>query len=470
MKIGEFSSTARRGNSPAQPINQCFLSMIRSQPCLPAPTRNFLNLLASSTLTPMPILRLYLLLISVLLAGTARAEMTIEIGTGAARQIPVAIVPFANDREDLTPVIKADLQRSGLFRLVDTAGVNPQPTDASVINHSEWQGRGADALAVGSASSQPDGSIKINFRLYDPVRKTQIAGMSYTARPTHVRATAHRIADVIYEKLTGDRGIFSTRIAYILKQGKRYQLQVADSDGENAQTVLASNEPIISPRWSKDGSKLAYVSYEERKPIVYSHHLASNQRRVVSNQKGSNSSPAWSPDGAKMAVTLTKDGLSQIYEVELGSGRLTRLTRSSGIDTEADYSPDGRSIVFLSDRGGSPQLYQMPASGGEARRLTFDGNYSVSPRYSPDGKSITYIKRDSGRFQVAILDLASGVSTTLSDTSNDESPSFAPNGKMILYATELGGRGALAVVSSDGRIKQRLRVLSGEVREPAWGP
>ena len=413
----------------------------------------------------------YLLLCASLLASTAaHAQMVIDIVAGGSKQIPVAIAQFANDYPELTPVIKTDLLRSGLFKLVETADVKPQPTDTSTINYADWQSRGADALAVGSVSGNPDGSLKVNFRLYDPVRKTQIAGMSYTARPNYVRATAHRIADVIYEKLTGDRGIFSTRIAYILKQGKRYQLQVADSDGENAQTVLASNEPIISPRWSKDGSKLAYVSYEEHKPIVYSHHLASNQRRVVSNQKGSNSSPAWSPDGSKMAVTLTKDGLSQIYAVDLDNGNLTRLTRSSGIDTEADYSPDGRSIAFLSDRGGSPQLYQMPAGGGDAKRLTFDGNYSVSPRYSPDGKSITYIKREGGRFQVALLDLASGVSTTLSDTSNDESPSFAPNGKMILYATELGGRGALAVVSSDGRIKQRLRVLSGEVREPAWGP
>lgn len=410
-----------------------------------------------------------LLCATLLLGGHANAQMVIDIVAGGSKQIPVAIAQFANDYPELTPVIKTDLLRSGLFRLVETADVRPQPTDATPVNYADWQSRGADALAVGSVSNNPDGTLKVNFRLYDPVRKTQLAGLSYSVRQAQLRATAHRIADVIYEKLTGDKGIFSTRLAYVLKQGKRYQLQVSDADGENAQSIVTSNEPIISPRWSRDGSKLAYVSYEQKKPIVYSHEVATNKRRVVANFKGSNSAPAWSPDGSKMAVVLTKDGQSQIYDIDLASGQSSRLTRSSGIDTEPDYSPDGRSIVFLSDRGGSPQIYMMPASGGEARRLTFDCSYCVSPRFSPDGKNITYIRRENGRFQVAIMDLASGISTTLSESANDESPSFSPNGKMILYATQQGGRGALAVVSSDGRIKQRLRVLSGEVREPAWG-
>ena len=412
----------------------------------------------------------YLLLcVSLLTSTAAHAQMVIDIVAGGSKQIPVAIAQFANDYPELTPVIKTDLLRSGLFKLVETADVKPQPTDTSTINYADWQSRGADALAVGSVSGNPDGSLKVNFRLYDPVRKTQLAGMSYSVRSTALRATAHRIADVIYEKLTGDKGIFSTRLAYVLKQGKRYQLQVSDADGENAQSIVSSNEPIISPRWSKDGSKLAYVSYEQKKPIVYAHEVATNQRRIVANFKGSNSAPAWSPDGRKMAVALSRDGQQQIYSIDLGSGEATRLTRSSGIDTEPDYSPDGSRIVFLSDRGGSPQIYLMSASGGDAKRLTFDCSYCVSPRFSPDGKNITYIKREGGKFQVAIMDLASGVSTTLSETGNDESPSFSPNGKMILYATEQGGRGALAVVSSDGRVKQRLRVLSGEVREPAWG-
>ncbi len=418
----------------------------------------------------MQTLQRYLTLLAVMLLGmTAQAQMSIEIVTSGSKPIPIAVAQFANDTPDLSPVIKADLLRSGLFRLIETSDVRPQPTDATLVNHAEWQERGADALAVGSVNPQPDGTLKIHFRLYDPVRKSQLAGLSYAVRPSQLRATAHRIADVIYEKLTGDKGIFSTRLAYVLKQGKRYQLQVSDADGENAQSIVTSNEPIISPRWSRDGRKLAYVSYEQKKPIVYAHEVATNKRRVVAGFKGSNSAPAWAPDGSGMAVVLTKDGQSQIYRIDLATGDATRLTRSSGIDTEPDYSPDGRQIVFLSDRGGSPQIYLMPASGGEARRLTFDCSYCVSPRFSPDGRSITYIRRDNGRFQVAIMDLASGVSTTLSETANDESPSFSPNGKMILYATELGGRGALAVVSSDGRIRQRLRVLNGEVREPAWG-
>jgi TolB protein len=251
---------------------------------------------------------------------------------------------------------------------------------------------------------------------------------------------------------------------------QRYELQIADSDGFNPQNALVSREPIISPAWSPDGSKLAYVSFEQRKPVVYVHTVATGQRITVANFKGSNSAPAWSPDGRMLAVTLTRDGNSQIYLVNADGSNVRRFTRSSGIDTEAEFSSDGQ-VYFTSDRGGGPQVYRMPVGGGDAQRVTFKGDYNISPRPSPDGKSLAYVSRRGGRFQIYTLDLASGQELLLTDTAKDESPSYAPNGKMILYATEIGGRGVLAMVSSDGRVKQRITTAQGgDVREPTWGP
>jgi TolB protein len=402
----------------------------------------------------------------------AAAALTIEIVGAGTNQIPIAIAPFAGeDRlpQKVTEIVAADLQRSGLFKLVG-ANVSPPPTELAEVNFGDWSGRGAEALAIGSVQALSDGRFEIRFRLLDVVKQSLLAGYTYTVTANQLRATAHKIADVIYEKLTGDRGIFSTKIAYVVKQGKRYELQVADADGYGAQTVLASNEPIISPAWSPDGSRLAYVSFEKRKPIIYVQYLATGGRQVVSNFKGSNSAPAWSPDGRRLAVVLTKDGLSQIYLINADGSNPTRLTSSPSIDTEPFFSPDGQYVLFTSDRGGSPQIYRVAVGGGQPERLTFDGSYNVSPRYSPDGKSFTFIQRNGGQFHVAVQDAASRQATVLTDTGADESPSFAPNGKLILYATEVKGRGVLAAVSSDGRVKQRLSTPQGDVREPAWGP
>ncbi len=408
-----------------------------------------------------------------LMAMPLHAALTIEITGGAGNQIPVAIVPFAAENalpQSLTDVVGADLARSGLFKLVEPGGVQPQPHEPAEVRYPDWKGRGAEALVIGSLVSRPDGKVDVRFRLLDVVRQSQLAGFSYTIAPAQLRSTAHKIADVIYEKLTGDVGVFSTQIAYIVKSGKNFELQVADADGFGAQTVLASREPILSPAWSPEGDRLAYVSFEKKKPVVYVQNLKTGSRQELVSVKGSASAPAWSPDGRKLALTLTKDGNSQLYLVNADGSNLQRWSANAIIDTEPDFSPDGKWIIFTSDRGGSAQIYRMPAVGGAAQRLTFEGSYNVSPHFSPDGKSFVFVQRSGGQFHVAVQDLASGQVQVLTDTPQDESPSFAPNGKMIIYATEIGRRGVLAAVSSDGRVKQRLSVQAGDVREPAWGP
>jgi TolB protein len=406
--------------------------------------------------------------------AVSHAALTIEIIGGGASQVPISIAPFrAEDAlaQKITPVIAADLARSGLFKVIDSGGMVPVPHEPEQINYPQWRARGTEAVVIGTVVLLPDGRYDIRFRLMDAVKQTQLAGFVYYATPAQLRLTAHKIADVIYEKLTGDAGVFATRITYIVKKGKRFELHVADADGYGAQTVLASNEPIISPAWSPDGTRLAYVSFEQKKPVVYVQSLTTGSRQAVANFWGSNSAPAWSPDGKRLAVTLTKDGGSQIFLIGAdGSGTPTRLLSSSAIDTEPNFSPDGQSILFTSDRGGSPQIYRISASGGPPQRLTFEGSYNVTPRHSPDGKSFTFIQRNGNRYSVAVQDFASRQVQVLTDGSTDESPSFAPNSKIILYASEVRGRGILAAVSSDGRVKQRFTEDAGDVREPAWGP
>ena len=364
-------------------------------------------------------------------------------------------------------MIRADLERSGLFRLVDAG--SPLAENATPP-FNDLKDRGADAVVGGTISGSADNRYETRIRLSDVPKQSVLGNPAYVHTGAQLRATAHRIADFIHEKLTGEPGIFSTRIAYVVKTGSRFELQIADADGGNAQAALASREPIISPTWSPDGSKLAYVSFEAKKPVVYVHDLASGRRHVAANFKGSNSAPAWSPEGKRLAVVLTKDGISQIYVVNADGSGVARVATSSSIDTEPRWSPDGQFIYFTSDRGGSPQIYRIGISGGNAERITFEGSYNVTPRPSPDGKSLAFVARNGGRFQLALMDLASKQTQILTDSTKDESPSFAPNGRMILYATEIGGRGVLAAVSSDGRVKQKLSILASDIREPAWGP
>jgi TolB protein len=403
----------------------------------------------------------------------AAAALTIEIVGSGANQIPIALAPFRGENggpNAVTPIVSADLARSGMFRSVDPGGIVPMPSEPEQVNYPQWKARGVEALVIGSVTPMSDGRFDVRFRLLDVLKGAQLAGFVYTVNASQLRLTAHKIADAIYEKLTGDRGVFSTRITYVVKRGNRYELQVADADGFGAQTILASNEPIISPSWSPDGTRLAYVSFERRKPVVYVQSLTSGQRHAVANFVGSNSAPAWSPDGRRLAVVLSKDGGSQIFTMSADGGSATRISTSGGIDTEPNWSADGQWLLFTSDRGGTPQIYRMPSSGGQAQRMTFEGVYNVSPRHSPDGKSFVFIQRSEGRFRVAVQDFASRQVQVLTDGGVDESPSFAPNGRMILYASETRGRGILAAVSSDGRVKQRFSETGGDVREPAWGP
>ena len=422
---------------------------------------------------PRHLVSLLLAAAAVLLASVARAQLTIEIIGGGGTTIPIAIVPFAGEATypyPLTEIVAADLQRSGLFRLIDPSGVNPRPTRTEDLRVGDWTARGADAVAVGSVTPQGDGRVEVRFFLVDTVKAGQLAGYSYVVAPNQFRATAHQIADVIYEKLTGDRGVFSTRIAYITKQGPRYELLVADADGYNPQGIVGSNEPLLSPAWSPDGTRIAYVSLENRKPVVYIQSLTTGKRQLLANFRGSNSAPNWSPDGRRLAVTLSLEGGSHIFLINADGTGVQRVMNSPGIDTEANFSPDGKAMLFTSDRGGGPQIYRYTFGSGTVERMTFEGNYNVSPRYLPDGRGFVFVRREGGRFNLAIEDFGTRQVQVLTQGELDESPSVAPNGKLILYASEVGGRGILAAVSSDGRVKQRLTAAASDVREPAWGP
>src|SRR5688500_2977055 len=357
----------------------------------------------------------------------AFAQFRVEVTGVGLTQLPIAIAPFRGEAQlpqKIAAIVQADLERSGQFRAIDAVGAALDET--SRPDMTPWRQKTADSLAVGSVARLADGRYDVRFRLWDVVRGQDLGGQSYAVTTGDLRLAAHRIADFIYEKLTGEKGIFSTRIAYVTRAGSRYNLWVADADGENAKSALASPEPIISPAWSANGAQLAYVSFESRKPVVYVHSVAGGQRRLVANFRGSNSAPAWAPDGRTLAVTLSRDGGSQLYTIDSNGGEPRRLTQSAGIDTEPVYSPDGRNIFFVSDRGGAPQIYRMPAGGGNPERVTFTGSYNISPAISPDGRWLAYISRISGVFKLQVMEIGSGTVNTITDTTADESPSFAP--------------------------------------------
>ena len=416
------------------------------------------------------------ILVFMLFAGSvpAHAQLTIDVIGGGASQIPITVLPLGNEQryeQEISKIVSADLRRSGLFRLGAVGSKRPFPTQIKDVDYGYWRGEGAQNLVIGDVMSRPGGKAEVRFRMFDVGSEAQSLGFSFLVDSRQLRATAHKISDLIYEKLTGDVGAFSTKISYVVKRGETFELQIADADGYNPQVVHRYDEPIISPQWSPDGTRVAYVSFEKRKAIIYVLNVFDGSREILAAFSGSNSAPAWSPDGKRLAVTLTKDGVSQLYLINADGTGARRLTYSQSIDTEPNFSPDGRYLLFTSDRAGSPQIYRMRVDGrGDPRRMTFEGGYNVTPRHSPDGKSFVFIHRNQRRFNVAVQDIATGQVQILTSGRLDQSPTFAPNGKMILYASERKGRGILAAVSSDGRVKQRITAEAGDIREPAWGP
>jgi len=401
----------------------------------------------------------------------AFSQFRIEVSGVGLTQIPIAIASFKGDDsapQKIAGIVLADLERSGQFRGVDTGTASMD--EGSRPEFSNWRQKGADAFVTGSIAKLADGRYDIRMRLWDVARGQDLGGQSFAVVANDLRLVAHRIADFVYEKLTGDKGVFSTRIVYVTKGGQTFNLWVADADGENAQSALKSAEPIISPSWAPNGSQIAYVSFESRKPVIYVHDVASGKRRLVANFKGSNSAPAWSPDGKTLAATLSRDGGSQLYLMDASGGEPQRLAQSGSIDTEPTFTVDGKSIYFVSDRGGSPQVYRMAASGNNPERVTFSGTYNISPALSPDGKWLAYISRVSGAFKLHVMELSTGVATAITDTSADENPSFSPNSRMIIYATQQQGRESLMTTTLDGKIKARLAGQNGDIREPDWGP
>ncbi len=407
--------------------------------------------------------------------------LTIRITEGAKGAMPIAVVPFAwtgggqGPSQDIADIIRADLARSGLFRPMPPEDMLARPKDAAEVQYKDWRALNMDSLVVGQVQSQGGGQYLIRFQLLDVFKQERLAGYNVPTNERDLRASAHYIADIIYEKITGKRGAFSTKVAYVTsviqRNGKeKIVLQVADADGYNPQTIVTSTEPLMSPAWSPDGRSLAYVSFEGRRASIYVQGVYTGQRRKVASFPGINGAPAWSPDGRKLALTLSKDGNPDIYVLDLQSKALLRLTDHYGIDTEPTWSPDGRFVAFTSDRGGQPQIYKVSAAGGKSERVTYKGKYNARATYSPDGKLLAMVNREGGSFRIALLDLGTGSMRFLSQGRLDESPSFAPNGGMVIYATKVRGKGELAAVSVDGSVKQRLALQVGDVREPAWSP
>lgn len=439
---------------------------------------------AKLTIRVAPFLLLFFSLL--LFVNQAFAILEVEIKGGFQSADPIAIVPFSwsqsgNAPVDIASIVSADLARSGVFSPLSLNQLPERPVMDGPVNFPRWKNTEAENLVIGQITDIGKGRFEIKFKMLDIFTGKNSLEYRYDVEQKQLRRTAHQISDQIYQKLTHTRGAFDTLIAYVIvnnnvDSNKRvYTLAVADSDGYGEQVILKSKRPIMSPSWSPNGKRLAYVSFEKNRSIVYMQELKSGKRKIIAKFKGINSAPVWSPDGKRLAMTLSKDGNSEIYVVYIASGVLQRITNHYSIDTEPAWSPDGRSLIFTSDRAGKPQIYQVAIGqqgrSGNPKRLTYDGNYNAGASFSPDGKSLVLITREQGNFRVGILDLASRHLQILTHSSLDESPSFAPNGKMVLYATELRGRGILEAVSIDGsHSPQRLRVLSGDVREPAWSP
>jgi TolB protein len=419
--------------------------------------------------------------VMLLMAGTAAAQLRIEISQGVSEAVPVAVVPFAYDGRGEAPIdaaglIAGDLHRSGRFAPMDQADMISRPTTAQGINFADWRLLKSDYLVIGRVVEEGPDRYALRFQVFDVFKGTQLLGYQLYGSAASMRAASHRAADMIFEKLTGVPGAFSTRIAYVsvVREDDRevYRLIVADADGANPAVIAESTQPLMSPAWSPDGRRLAYVSFEGKRSGVYVQELATGSRQVVSRSPGINGAPSFSPDGRWLALTLSgEDGNLDIHVLNPATGEKRRLTENSAIDTEPVWAPDGKEIYFTSDRSGGPQIYRIPVSGRSSpQRVTFEGRYNARPRLAPDGETLAVVHNDRGNYRIALVDLDRKTTQVLSDGRQDESPSFAPNGIMIIYATRRGGRGVLAAVSTDGRVKQSIASAAGDVREPVWSP
>jgi TolB protein len=416
-------------------------------------------------------------------APGARAQLKIEITSGVTDPIPIAVVPFAgglptdqNAGADAAGVVQSDLQSSGRFRTMPWSQMATKPSQGSDVVAANWRASGNDYVVVGRVSQASGGQIAIDFQLVNVLNGEQLANQRFAGPPSALRNAAHRVSNVIYEKILGVRGAFDTRIAYVAVEGKpsaqRFQLVIADADGADAHVVLQSDQPIMSPAWSPDGKWIAYVSFENGQSAVYVQQVATGERRLVSERAGVNSAPSWSPDGRKLALALSGSGGNlDVYVLDLGDQHLTRLTTDPSIDTSPVWAPDGQSIYFTSDRGGGPQIYQIGVDAGDRpRRITFEGSYNADPRISPDGTELAMVTQDGGLFRIAVQDLATGTVRYLSSGPLDRSPSFAPNGAMLIYAADARGQSVLQRASLDGLTSQRLTSDRADVRDPVWGP
>ena len=415
-----------------------------------------------------------------LLNSLSAAKLIIPVTGSVDDATPVAVIPFeyagtSSAPYDFADVIAADLQSSGEFDPMSRSDMVVKPSDGALFNYSDWRLLGADIVVTGKVFQTSPDNYNLVMSAFDTVRATQLLTYSLPVNSHNLRASAHHLSDVIYEKLTGVKGIFSTRVAYINVIGgfnnKTYELIVSDVDGENQAVVARSREPLMSPTWSPDGRQLAYVSFESQNSEIFIQDLSTGSRRSVSSRDGINSSPAFSPDGKSLAITLSRgSGNLDVYIMDLVSGRVKRLTESRAIDTEANWSEDGQSIFFTSDRAGQPQIYKVSKNGGTAKRVSFVGKYNARPRVSADGKNLAVVHVDEGAYQIAMVNHKNGQILSLTDGSLDEAPSVSPNGRIIIYATTRGGKGILATVAADGRSKPTYLPAVGDVREPAWSP
>ncbi len=434
--------------------------------------------MAASALRPLAVWAIGLLVV-----GSAAAQgLRIDITGVGDKQIPVAVAPLVpaspNERvfaETVQEVLEANLRRTGAFNLLPVGPQFPVLSDNTPLSQDlflRWKNQGAAALVVGSVTRQPDGKVDLRFRLLDNLKSVDLGGLSLMTEATQLdaRRSAHKVADYVYEQLTGEPGFFSTRLAYVRKEAGRQVLIIADSDGENAQPALRSSQPIISLAWSPDGNKLAYVSFESGKAVVYVHELQTGRRTVVANYRGSNSAPAWSPDGKQLAVVLTKDGSSQVYVMNADGSSPRRVSRANAINTEPSFSADGKTIYFTSDRGGSAQIYRVAADASSPpERVSFTGNFNARPMVSPDGKLLAFVARREGKFVIGVRNLENGEERLVSTGPKDDSPSFAPNSRWIIFSSRINARDTLSAVSVDGRVRTRISLDTAGIRNPAWG-